>query len=550
MSGLVGRMCRGWPWLLAVLSGLLLVLCYAPFGFGNLSWVALAPLIAGVWFSETAGRREILRLGGLGFVFGMFYFGGSLAWLATLTIPGWILLSLYLALYPALWTAFLGTFIRPTGLSRRGEPVWMGSWHNLRVAFLGAAACVALEWVRGVFLSGFGWDGLGIALARNVALIQITDVTGVGGLSFLIVFANLIAVVTVRRLIEEFRRGARRPHYDFAVTVGVVTLAWLYGLRQMMAPAPASVPLTFAAVQANVPQATRNDPAFEDEVMERYRKHTNAAMALKPDLLLWPESATPRPIFNDQGTWEMVRELADGFPGDMLLGTVHYDERGGYNSAALLSGRGEAAQMHHKMHLVPFGEFVPFRQGFPFFAWVVGDLVPDDFDAGSYPEVLEMAARPVKIGALICFEDTLGDLAREFVLRGAQIFAVVTNDGWFLRSAGSRQHLDNAVFRCAENKIPMIRAANTGVTCLVDRFGVVRQELRSPEGSTFIEGVLFGRAEVPANPAPTFYARHGEVFSIGCILVAVATMAAGWIGLRKKKDSACSRPGETKISGG
>lgn len=532
--------------MLAVVSGMLLGVCFAPFGWGDVVWVALTPLIAAVWFLPEATRRRGLVCAGLGYVAGAVSFGIHLFWLTSLTWPGWALLSLYLAVYPAVWAAFLGTVLQPRGEGRDGRPVWLGSLFNLRMAFLAAAAWVALEWARGWVFTGFGWNSLGVAQYANIPLIQIADLAGVGGLSFLIVLVNVTAVSTVKRLVLEVGRGARRPHYDFAVVVGLVALAWTYGIRQLFAPAPESQPLKIAAVQGNIPQTTRNDPAFESDVLETYRRHTDVAALGGPDLILWPESATPRPLFNDQRTWDTVRELAEGFAGDLLVGTVHFSEQGDYNSMALLTNRAQDAQLYHKMHLVPFGEYVPLRQGFPFFAWVVGDLVPDDFDAGPYPQVLEMAAKPVRIGPLICFEDTLAYLAREFALRKAQVFAVATNDGWFLKSAGSRQHVQNAVFRCAENKLPMVRAANTGVTCVVDRFGRIREELRSPDGDTFIEGVLFATVDVPVQPAPTFFTRFGDLLSPLCLLLSGGVLARHIV-RRRREVSTCPPAPEEKL---
>ncbi|HRJ72635.1 MAG TPA: nitrilase-related carbon-nitrogen hydrolase, partial [Terrimicrobiaceae bacterium] len=159
------------------------------------------------------------------------------------------------------------------------------------------------------------------------------------------------------------------------------------------------------------------------------------------------------------------------------------------------------------------------------FAWIVGDLVPDDFDFGPGPKVLQLASKPVKVGPLICFEDTLGDLARKFVRQGAQIFVTVTNDGWFLKSAGSQQHIIHALFRCAETKIPMVRAANTGVSCVIDRFGRIRDRLRDESGDTFIEGFFTASVEVPRNPGLTFYVRNGEVFALACLGTALAAAA-------------------------
>ncbi|MFZ4774700.1 MAG: apolipoprotein N-acyltransferase [Terrimicrobiaceae bacterium] len=533
-------------WIFAFVSGVLLALCYVPVGWSDLCWVALVPLICAAWLLRPSPRWNGLRLGALGFLFGAAYFGGSLFWLTTLTAPGWIVLSLYLSIYPALWMVFIGTVARPSGEDRSGRPVWLSSLHNLRFCALGAAAWVALEWLRGVVFPQFPWNNVGIALSEKTALIQIADLTGVGGISFLVVMANLMLVATVKRLVLELRRGVRRPHYDFAITVALIALAWTYGIRQMFAPPPASVEFSFASVQANIPQNVRNDLTFESDVMARYAQYTETAMAMKPDLLLWPESSTPRPLFNDQGTWDIVRGLAERHEGDFLLGTVHFSEQGDYNSVAFLSDHAKEAQMYHKNHLVPFGEYVPFRSAFPLFAWVVGDLVPDDFDPGPYPVVFEMSTRPVKIGPLICFEDVLGDLARQFALRGAQVFAVVTNDGWFLKSAGPRQHLAHAVFRCAENKLPMLRSANTGITCVVDRCGRVGQTLQSESGDTFIEGVLIGKVSAPLHPVPTFYARNGEVFSIACLIISSLAAAVFLIRLWKIKNSACPSPSETK----
>lgn len=516
------HMSRLWPWVFALLSGIALGMCYPPVEWGNLCWVALMPLATAVWFSLPASRLEWLRLGTLGYICGLGYFSLGSFWLTTLTVPGWILLVLYFSFYPAMWTLFLGAIAKSHNVDKRGRPVWLSSLYNLRICALGAAAWVSIEWLRGVIFPSFGWNGLGVALKENIPLIQITDITGVGGLSFLVAMVNLMTVATVKRLTLEIGRGARRPHYDFAMTIALVALVWVYGIRQVLAPQADPIEMTFAAVQANVPQEIRNNPALESDVLDIYKKHTETAAAANPDLILWPESATPRPIFNDQRTWDTVSHLTTLHQGDLLLGTVTFTEQGAFNSIVLLTKSGHEAQVYNKIHLVPFGEYVPLRKAFPLFAWIVGDLVPDDFDSGICPNLLEMNAKPVKLAPLICFEDTVGSLARQFVSLGAQMFVVVTNDGWFLESAGSQQHLSNAVFRCAENKIPMIRAANTGITCVVDRFGAVHEKLQSEDGNTFIEGVLFGKVSVPLKPTMTFYARYGEFFSLFCLGISCA----------------------------
>lgn len=537
-------MSRALPWLLALLSGFLLGLSYPPFGLGDLCWVALIPLVWALWFCPSAKRRDWLRTAGLGYTSGLVFFAMSAYWLTSLTWPGYVLLVFYFAIYFAAWALFAKTLIAGT----TSQDCWLGSLHNLHRCILASCAWVTLEYLRGIIFPAFGWNGLGITQHANIALIQIADITGIGGISFLIAMTNLMLAATIKRLQLELRRGARRPHYDFAITIALVALAWTYGVRQLFRAEPASEPLSFAAVQGNVPQNIRNDPDFEIQVLETLKNQTLQAIAMSPDLILWPESSTPSPLLGNQFTWDLVRGLAEQSTSDFLIGTTHWGSGGDYNSIALLTKQGKEAQLYHKIHLVPFGEYVPLRKEFPLLAKIVGDLVPDDFDAGKEFTVLELHAKPIKLGPLVCFEDTVADLARNFVLLGAQTFAVVTNDGWFLKSAGSVQHLHNAIFRCVENKIPMIRATNSGVTCAIDRFGVVREVLRDASGSTFIQGVLFSKIAVPTSPQPTFFTRYGEIFSISCLVISLLALPISLIQMRKNKKSSCSIHPETKTS--
>jgi apolipoprotein N-acyltransferase len=161
---------------------------------------------------------------------------------------------------------------------------------------------------------------------------------------------------------------------------------------------------------------------------------------------------------------------------------------------------------------------------------VVGDQVPGDFGFGKEHTVFRLANDKALIAPLICFEDTIGDLTRQFVLGGANLLANVTNDGWFLRSAGSRQHLANAVFRCPETGLPMVRAANTGVTCFINKFGRITQSLVDEHGSQFIDGTLTGEVSIPTERVRTFYVRHGELFALSC--VGVSALVLVFLGAR------------------
>jgi len=530
---LLRRMRNLWPWLYALLSGILLALAFPPADLGGLAWFALVPLIWALWFSTPWKKFEPARLFLLGYVAGVGYFLGCLQWLVTVTVAGWIALCLFLAIYPAIWALFVGLVAKPRETDAE-RPIWLRSGPNLLAAILIGAAWVATEWLRGVVFSGFGWNGLGIALHDNIALIQIADITGVGGVSFMLVMVNAMIVLTIKRLRLEIGHHKLRPHYDFSLTVAIVALAFGYGVRQLFAPARPSEPLTIAAVQANIPVMEKRDPEQEERILTLHRELTERAIALKPDLLIWPEAATPQPLFNNQHNWDVVKALAEKHDGDFLTGTVYFaTPTEVYNSAVLLSDKAAKYQVYHKIHLVPFGEYVPLRSTFPLFAWIVGDLVPDDFDFGREPTVLQMSSKPVKLAALICFEDTLGDLARRFVKRGAQLFVTVTNDGWFLQSAGSVQHLRQAIFRCVETKVPMVRAANTGVTCTIDSFGRIQKTLTDEKNNTFMEGFLVAQVAVPKTAPQTFYTKYGEIFSLACLTVSVAACGAGFLRRRR-----------------
>lgn len=537
-----------WPWLLALLSGVGMALAFPPFDFEGIAWFAFGPLAAAVWFSPTSGRRRVWRLLGLGYVCGLAFYLIVFSWLIEVTGPGWFMLCLYLAMYPAIWALFAGTVGRPreTGTDRS---IWTHSFNNLRLSARCAAAWVGLEWVRGTLFTGFGWNQLGVSQWRNVSIIQVADFAGVGGVTFLVVLVNLIIVVTLKRFSLEAGRGKLRPHYDFTLTLGLLAAAFLYGVGKFREEPGAQVPFKVAAVQANIPQYQKWDAEFETHIVETYRRLTDTAVAFQPDLLVWPEAAMPYPLMQHTDAQQEAERILKDLQAGFLLGTLNRPPSGDFNAAVLLDSGGHY-EIYHKMHLVPFGEYVPFRETFPLFAWVVGDQVPSDFLAGDEPIVMNAVPRPVpmavdfpplfrvshlfpalkserdpvRIAPLICFEDTVGEVVRKFSGRGAELLVTLTNDGWFRESAGSRQHLSNAIFSAVQTNLPLVRAANTGVTCFVDRHGRVTHQLESESGSTFIEGVLFGGISVPVQPRPTFYTLYGDLFSIACFFAALLSI--------------------------
>ena len=550
---------RLWPWLAAISTGVLYAGCFAPFNQTWLCWIALIPLLAAVWFSGESSKRRWLRDLLLGYVAGLAFFWIVFSWLRTVTVPGWILVGAYMALYCAFWSWFCG-LLRPGLRKIRHKPVegldavtrrlnqkyaaasattdseiepdspasrspWLRSTNNLRLAFLLAAVWVAQEWLRSLVLTGWGWNTFGAALHDQLAMIQIVEFTGVAGLSFLVVFTNVILLSTARRFILETQVRPMRPHYDLTLTMAAIVGVMGFGLHALRLQRPTK-PLSVALVQSNVPREQKFSGEFAQAIFDKFSRLSAPSLgaSARPDLLIWPESSMPGPVLTDEASYKFVMDFSASAKTDLLLGTIDQDETNAYNAALLVSDAGKRVQVYRKVHLVPFGEYVPGRHTIPLLARVVGDQVPDDFAFGKEHTVFHLTNDKAQVAPLICFEDTIGDLTRQFVLAGANVLANVTNDGWFLRSAASQQHLANAVFRCVETRLPMVRAANTGVTCFVNEFGRITQTLLDETGSQFTEGVLIGEIAVPIGNEQTFYVRYGEVFAESCVGVAALVL--------------------------
>jgi apolipoprotein N-acyltransferase len=538
-TGKPSRLACRWPWLAAVLSGMLLVFSFPPADVGGLAFVALVPLLMAVWIPQGGKRRGLAHFG-LGYVTGFVFFSTTFRWFSELAplfhspalngLP--LLFAAYLALFPAMWAWLAGwiagTQFRPLPppdpLAPFERPLLLQSSRNLCIAIFCAAAWVALEWTRGWLLSGFGWNKLGVALHTDLPLIQIAEFTGVGGVSFLLVMCNAILLITVLRVRAEIGRIRLRPHFDFAITGVLVVLAFGYGtrvlIRAQQSPAE-TVALSVATVQPNISQQDKFDVARWQEIFERMQSLSDLAALTAPDLLLWPEASVPGGMLGDADTLAFMRERAALVPAmivgtdDMNRGAVGED----HNSAAFIQRGEKKPQFYDKRQLVPFGEYLPFR---PLLGGMFGDLVPGDFKSGKSPGVFSLAKPALKLAPLICFEDTRGDITREQVRIGAHLLVNLTNDGWFGHTAELDQHMNDAVFRSIENRRPMVRCTNNGITASVDSFGRVDRWLEP-----FTEHFAKREMQIPLSPPLTFYTRHGELFSVACAaMVALLVLAA------------------------
>ncbi|MDP9097870.1 MAG: apolipoprotein N-acyltransferase [Verrucomicrobiota bacterium] len=555
------KVLRLWPWLAAIATGLLCAGCFAPFDYDWLCWIALTPLLAAIWFSGAESKRRWARDLLLGYVAGLAFFWVVFSWLYTVTVPGMILVGFYMACYFAAWS-WLGGLLRPGLRTVREKPIegldavtrrlnekyaaehptssgasvaadsparrspWLSSINNLRLAFLLAAAWVAHEYLRGIVFSGWSWNSMGSALHSKLVVIQIAEFTGVAGLSFMVVFTNVILLATVRRFILETQVKPMRPHFDLTLTMAGIVGVMGFGLHALNVRRETK-PLNVALVQPNIPREERFAAEFATKTFDLYTRLSRPAVEgnARADLLVWPEGSMPGPVLYDELSHKFVMDFSASAKTDLLLGTDDLDETHAYNAAMFVPEGGAPIQVYRKVHLVPFGEYVPGRHTIPLLARIVGDQVPGDFAFGQEFTVFKLTNDKARAAPLICFEDTIGDLTRQFVLAGANLLVNVTNDGWFLHSAGSRQHVASAVFRCVETRLPMVRAANTGVTCFINEFGHITQMLIDENGSPFTEGTLTGQVAIVANPEPTFYVQHGELVAYACVAISVLTLA-------------------------
>lgn len=567
------------PLIAALLSGSLLALCFAPWNIANLVWFWMAPLVAVLWFwepGEASRKLWVFRqprwvwAGLTGWVSGCAFFLINLFWLRHVAWAGMILLSLYLAVYFGLWAAFAATAGRlrlaqitpadpepvapslpsqlppllPGGLRPSG--ILMPSLHALRAAVLCSAAWVACEWLRGIVFTGFGWNGLAVALHDSPNLRQAADLVGVTGLSFLPAFVGTVAVATGVRFGLEFAHGGRlRPHLDFAAAMILLMATLLYGLHVHRTQRKVNpVEISGVLVQGNISieQRYNLDPKRPaSEIWELYEKFTSLYAGQGYDLILWPETCLPATFFEapTQRYFNSILALGD-FHLITGIDDVRLREDGGldvYNSMLAMRGSTQDYQAYHKTHLVPFGEFIPFRNSFPIFNWALGRLIPEDFDAGKELNLLRLQDPDLEIIPTICFEDTIGRLTRRFLAaspQAPQVIINLTNDSWFNRSAANFQHLANARFRSVELKRPMIRCANTGVSGVIDEFGSLNDP-KSPgtgkrlfvdrkSGSPFVAGCYPFRLQIGTQPPTTLYARWGDWFA--GLMAAVAALAA------------------------
>jgi len=484
-------------WLLALLSGALLALSFP--GSGDQGWAAfaaLSPLLAAV---EGADWR---RAAVLGFGAGVLFWVTTIPWIvATMVRYGnlpWPLAALvfaglagYLALY---WAAFCALLSR--------VPVSGGA----RFVVVAASLWVALEFLRTYLFTGFPWNLLGYSQYRNVPLVQVAAVTGVYGVSFVVVAVN----AALWRLVA-WERDWRRSLAAVAAAAGAVALATA---SAWLPPSAGGRPtLDVALVQGRIDQGVKWDPGSQDAALAVYRTLTIDAAGRGAKLVVWPETSLPF-VFDEDRRRAVVQALARETGAYLLVGALGGAPEGLRNSAFLIAPDGEVVGRYDKRHLVPFGEYVPLKPLLPFVDVLGGGAIGGLRSGG---ETTVFSTPLGRLAVIICYEAIFPSEVREFFLAGADVLVNITNDAWFGRSAAPVQHLAMAAFRAVENRAYVVRAANTGISASV-----------GPDGRIAQASGLFTREIVSGTIAPrggvSVYTEYGDVFAWATVAVALALM--------------------------
>lgn len=533
-------------------SALLLWTTFPPANWGWLAWIALVPLFLLVKSRGERSARSVYFGAWLG---GVIFWSLAIQWVRLTDESAWLgWLAMVLAL-SAFWPLFL--WITRLAVLRLRLPLMVAA----------PVVWVALEYARAYFATGFPWYYLAHSQHQSLGVIQISDWSGSLGVSFLIAVVNawLVELLT-QPLMRPTAKGARLTTAQgvrLGAVLGMLGLTLGYGAFRLSTakflPGP-----RVALLQSSLIQRYKESKSAA-EIIEIYRRlvfrggGANSDGAKRPDLIVWPETSYPYGFVDIDPGMEhgalaaQVREVSETFTVagrieqrdrisadlhnltdqvgiPMLVGSLTYEHRPAgmskFNSAILFKPREAKVESYHKLHLVPFGEYVPLIGTFPWltvFTPYSGTYVPS-LNFGRGPVWLDLGA--YRLAVAICFEDTLPQVVREFFQktsdgRQPDVLVNLSNDGWFHGSSEHDMHLAVSVFRCVENRVPLIRAANTGISAIVDGNGRVLKELPKLQ-----ENVLVG--EVPLDNRVGMYSVWGDWLGRFCLAVTIGFLPLGY----------------------
>ena len=491
---------------LSLLSGLFLSLSFSSFNLWQFGWCGFIPLFIGLE-NKSLSRSFIIA-----YLCGVVFWSLTVYWLIHVTLIGQVVLILYLAVY-------FGIFACAVYCLRLFSP--------LSVLFFIPSVWVLLEYMRSHLFSGFPWSIIGFSQYKNLAVIQIADITGAWGVSFLVVLVNVALYLILRK--QSRKKIA-------IITAAILSLSLIYGFHKLSYK-PDSLgnakALKISVIQGNIPQNLKWDRRAVDFILNNYTELTAEAAKDNADLIIWPEASVPGLWGQDDAEFARVFSLAEQLKINLLVGAVSHLQQDYFNSALFIDKSGTPAEIYSKLHLVPFGEYIPLKSVFPFLQTIVpiGDIQPG--------KDYTIFKQPADFSVLICFEDLFPELSRQFVKRGAKFLVNITNDAWYKEGSAPFQHFAASVFRAVENRVYLARAANTGISGFIDPFGRPLSLVHNANGlEIFVKGYSSQNIYLKS-VKPTLYNRYGDFFIIFCALLGVCAVVFNSLRRPKAKGKKC-----------
>ena len=526
----------------AVLTAVLTVASFPPYQAPAFAYVCLVPGIFWAYlnpplkvFALTMGLAQAVA------------WTVILGWLHHVSWFGLFLLGPFVGVWVGLWYV-AAWWVMPRMLGK-ATPVRL-------VGLLGlAGAWVVVEWTRYWLLSGFPWLPLAASQWERPSILQVASFTGSGGVSFVLVSANIGFAAYAHRLFREGESGLKKRSQEFFLALFLLLACLCIHIRETFGRNRTTLPLGhIALVQPAIPQEVKWNPARGADIARVLQDTTLAAAASRPDLIVWPESTTPWAVRGDDRMKLFVGSLAAKARAPMLLGSDSIENLGKpderwYNAAFVMTAAGELTLPGYaKRKLVPFGEYIPFRA---LLGWITkfvpigGDFTPGASDA---PLVVTLRQGAVGFGVLICYEDVYSDLAVASVKSGADVLAVLSNDAWFGTTGGEAyQHAASSVLRAVETRRPVIRCGNEGWSGWIDEFGGIRGVVAHDDGGIYFRGAATFPVTCDARwvGRHSFYVDHGDWFvGVSACLAAFAALLVGLGGIVPQAADTSANAGE------
>src|SRR3989338_8762903 len=519
---------------LVFLSSSLLILTFPKFDISSFAWMAFVP------FFYVLINKGPVKAFFAGWTCGTLFFLGTIYWIINTMINyGHISVAVSLMIL-LVFSVYLGLFF--------GLFAYIVSYIEIKLSLLAWVLApfvwVCTELLRTHLFTGFPWVLLGYSQYRSLNLIQVADVTGVYGISFIIVAVNSCIFLILskmkfkKRSVGDFFSSDKIVISYLILVVLMLICFFNYGKKQIeefyyhssTTEKTIKNKLVIAVIQGNIEQDKKWDRNYQEETIKRYQKLTDKAIkGGNVDLVIWPETATPFYLQSEGIYLDYLLNYLREKKVYLLTGSPAYDntqkyETESFNSAFLLSPDFKILKRYDKIHLVPFGEFIPFERilKINLFRDIIGDI--GSFTSGREETVFSFSKG--KFGTVICFEIIFPELVRRFIKKGGEFMVTITNDALFGKSAAPYQHFAMTVFRAVENKVYIARAANTGISGFINPVG----EIICSSG-VFVEGYLKNDIYLMENK--TIYTLYGDIFAWICVLVLAASVI---VVKMKKKD--------------